>query len=58
LAVAERFAPTPVRTNKSWAINELQRKSEIGPDRRASDPERSFFFHMDKRFWRLDLTRF
>jgi len=25
-------------------------------DMRASEEERSFFFHMDKRFWRLNLT--
>jgi hypothetical protein len=47
-AVAGRFAPTPVRTNKSFYISELPSCSEKRPRMPASGKERSFFFHMDK----------
>jgi hypothetical protein len=56
-AVAGRFAPTPVRTNKSCSFSQLTRCREIREEIPASEQERSFFFHMDKRFWRLDLTQ-
>jgi hypothetical protein len=57
-AVAGRFAPTPVRSNKSLSIKELGKGAKIPRERQGSKQERSFFFHMDKSFWRLDLTAF
>jgi hypothetical protein len=49
-AVAARFAPTPVRRNNSITIRDLAQKGRISALAGSSHEERSFFFHMDKRF--------
>jgi hypothetical protein len=49
-AVAYRFAPTPVRRNNSITIRDLAQKRRISVRAGSSREERSFFFHMDKRF--------
>jgi hypothetical protein len=49
-AVAARFAPTPVRMNNSIPIRVLPQKRRISARAGSSHQERSFFFHMDKRF--------
>ena len=56
-AVAVRIAPSPVRRNKPLCINVLGAHEGTRPADATALEERSFFFHTDKSFWRLHLTR-
>src|SRR5215471_13517872 len=57
-AVPTRFAPSPVRSGKSFDVSALPFCAQIA--QRLNEESRGvpFFFHTDNRFRRLHLARF